>query len=565
MFAITKKSPTRYGNQRKELLFNQTGTSTGSTISSSRNFNNTLQNSKRMIHTYQAISQKKPTLKAGSDYNTVVIQNKNQSNTSSSQISNNQNHNSSIGAVPSTTAQTKNQQRNMSYTQRVRPAASKSPPGEKRSQNTSLALDSKIFRQQQQNESQISQNNSKIYLNYQTSQSNAPSKLQTSCSSTVSLHQQLQSMSINTGRNPASNLGFHHSENQIHFNRSRQTSPLGIKQVITPHPKLLEPVLSANKRKNLVHLQKQSLSSQDMSLIKVQTILNENLPQTQIVIQDQQINHRSAHYKYLFNSKNSTESNNASSVPQSQCFDQMLTKSKKQNVDKQIHPNPNKLVKAKILKPGYQDDDFELLHPEQEDEDNQIKQSILVNQSIDVPFKCFQQKYLPKGMWPKKLSDINSSRNSQDKENQGSSLLTMQNLKKNLKHITQEMITGTIISSNQLNNTNDHSEEQQQDEVMTYELYNKYLKEKQNHQATKKVLDKAIGLASVLLKEIQSLEMKQQMQSPSRISNVNPLMFSVDTMRSLEPANLLSKRASIRDDMKEIHELTRMVMKENQQ
>eukprot|EP00347_Sterkiella_histriomuscorum_P021547 403333593 len=144
MFAITKKSPTRYGNQRKELLFNQTGTSTGSTISSSRNFNNTLQNSKRMIHTYQAISQKKPTLKTGSDYNTVTIQNKNQSTTSSSQISNNQNHNSSIGAVPSTTAQTKNQQRNMSYTQRVRPAASKSPPGEKRSQNTSLALDNKL-------------------------------------------------------------------------------------------------------------------------------------------------------------------------------------------------------------------------------------------------------------------------------------------------------------------------------------------------------------------------------------------------------------------------------------
>ena len=40
-------------------------------------------------------------------------------------------------------------------------------------------------------------------------------------------------------------------------------------------------------------------------------------------------------------------------------------------------------------------------------------------------------------------------------------------------------------------------------------MLNKYVQEKEKHKVTKKVLDKAIGLASVLLKEIQQLELKQ--------------------------------------------------------
>jgi len=42
------------------------------------------------------------------------------------------------------------------------------------------------------------------------------------------------------------------------------------------------------------------------------------------------------------------------------------------------------------------------------------------------------------------------------------------------------------------------------------------------------------------------------MLSPSRISYQNPLIMSVDTMKSYDPNLFKSKRASIRDDMKEI-------------
>jgi hypothetical protein len=40
-------------------------------------------------------------------------------------------------------------------------------------------------------------------------------------------------------------------------------------------------------------------------------------------------------------------------------------------------------------------------------------------------------------------------------------------------------------------------------------LLKQYLAEKQEHQATKQILDKAINLASVLMEEIHALEMKQ--------------------------------------------------------
>jgi hypothetical protein len=57
--------------------------------------------------------------------------------------------------------------------------------------------------------------------------------------------------------------------------------------------------------------------------------------------------------------------------------------------------------------------------------------------------------------------------------------------------------------------------------------------EKEQHSATKKILDKAIGLATILLNEIQHIDMKQK--SPTRVSMQNPLLLSVDTMASVEP------------------------------
>lgn len=53
------------------------------------------------------------------------------------------------------------------------------------------------------------------------------------------------------------------------------------------------------------------------------------------------------------------------------------------------------------------------------------------------------------------------------------------------------------------------------------------------------------------------------MTSPARISSMNPMIMSVDTMKSYDPSHMINKRASIRDDMKEIHALTLLVMKEN--
>jgi len=66
----------------------------------------------------------------------------------------------------------------------------------------------------------------------------------------------------------------------------------------------------------------------------------------------------------------------------------------------------------------------------------------------------------------------------------------------------------------------------------------KYLAEKQKHEATKKVLDKAIGMATLLLNEIQRMELTQRKTSmvvtPMRMSYQNPLIMSIDTMRSFD-------------------------------
>lgn len=41
--------------------------------------------------------------------------------------------------------------------------------------------------------------------------------------------------------------------------------------------------------------------------------------------------------------------------------------------NQQIHPNPNRLVKTKALKSQYEDEDSEPMHPELEDDENQVK------------------------------------------------------------------------------------------------------------------------------------------------------------------------------------------------
>ncbi|CDW90610.1 UNKNOWN [Stylonychia lemnae] len=210
------------------------------------------------------------------------------------------------------------------------------------------------------------------------------------------------------------------------------------------------------------------------------------------------------------------------------------------------HPNPNKPMRQKSLK---NKDDHE---PIQEVEDETvIKQSLILTNNDDMQSKCFQKKYLPNGFWPQKeLQElVNATKN-----NTGS-------INGRREDNTNSGVFNTILNSTINNNSVD---DELYDDIPTVQhIYKKYVSEKQKHQATKKVLDKAIGLATMLLKEIQTLELKQQMLSPQRVSYQNPLIMSVDTMKSFDPNLLLSKRASIRDDMKEIHALTMMVMKEN--
>ena len=68
-------------------------------------------------------------------------------------------------------------------------------------------------------------------------------------------------------------------------------------------------------------------------------------------------------------------------------------------------------------------------------------------------------------------------------------------------------------------------------------ILEKYISEKEKHEATKKVLDKAISMAALLLQEIQRMEINQtrtSIVSPLRMSYQNPLIMSIDTIRSFD-------------------------------